>query len=313
MCIIIVKDIGVKLPSDKIMDTCWQNNSDGAGFMYLTKDKQVHICKGFMTFADLNLAILERGITKADLLVIHFRLATSGIVNQACTHPFPLSKKNSELRQLDIVCKKGVVHNGVFGVGKKKMSDTMLFVKEILSDGVIHNNLSRPAIKNLLAEYLGTTRHYSNKLAILGKTGVKLLGEDWEYDSDSRLYFSNIGYQYVVPAYPHKKDNAHTRMLDKDSSGCDWDDEYSYCEACGETFILDPNIRIESQQYCYDCEYGEEEFLNCIDCGSRYPLDPNLPFNGQDYCVDCWINRLDNEQYEGFRDKNGKQIQIKGL
>ena len=49
MCIIAIKDKGINLPKDEILETMFRHNSDGAGFMY-AKDGQVHIKKGFMTY-----------------------------------------------------------------------------------------------------------------------------------------------------------------------------------------------------------------------------------------------------------------------
>ena len=51
MCIIVSKEKGVKLPTKKILENCFNRNSDGAGFMYV-KNNQVMIDKGYMTFED---------------------------------------------------------------------------------------------------------------------------------------------------------------------------------------------------------------------------------------------------------------------
>jgi hypothetical protein len=48
MCIAVYKRVGVKMPSDKILETCFENNSDGAGYMFAHGGK-VNIKKGFMT------------------------------------------------------------------------------------------------------------------------------------------------------------------------------------------------------------------------------------------------------------------------
>ena len=52
MCIILHKPINIQLPDIQTLETCYNNNSDGAGFMY-QHDKRVHIQKGFMTFSSL--------------------------------------------------------------------------------------------------------------------------------------------------------------------------------------------------------------------------------------------------------------------
>ena len=49
MCIIVAKEKGQKLPSKDILKTCFNNNDDGAGFMYV-QDGKVIIDKGYMDF-----------------------------------------------------------------------------------------------------------------------------------------------------------------------------------------------------------------------------------------------------------------------
>ena len=80
MCIIAIKDKGIKLPNEKTLETMFWNNSDGAGFMY-AKDGKVVIRKGFMTFRAFKSAL--DGIDDVDNLplVMHFRIATSGNVD----------------------------------------------------------------------------------------------------------------------------------------------------------------------------------------------------------------------------------------
>ena len=196
MCIIIVKNSGVKMPTDEILDNCWSNNNDGAGYMYLTSDakadKKVQIRKGFMKLKHLKKALKREDFDLNDEVIIHFRISTSGVINQACTHPFPLTKKIKQLTALNILTNKGIAHNGVLGKGSKKLSDTMLFIRDIISDPWINSNLYRQSIRLLLADYLGK----SNRLAILDKTGVHLLGNGWINDKKTGLWFSNDSYKF---------------------------------------------------------------------------------------------------------------------
>ena len=49
MCIIVYKPQNTKFPSENTLRECFQNNDDGAGFMF-SSNNVVHIKKGFMTF-----------------------------------------------------------------------------------------------------------------------------------------------------------------------------------------------------------------------------------------------------------------------
>ena len=82
MCIIVAKEKGVEAPSFDTLKTCFVNNPDGAGFMYLNKNNKVQIYKGFMKFEDLKAKLEsvynELGNTKDIPFVYHFRIGTSG-------------------------------------------------------------------------------------------------------------------------------------------------------------------------------------------------------------------------------------------
>jgi hypothetical protein len=51
MCIIVYKPKGIELPKEDILKNCFDNNADGAGYMYAHKGK-VLIHKGFMDWED---------------------------------------------------------------------------------------------------------------------------------------------------------------------------------------------------------------------------------------------------------------------
>ena len=59
MCIICVKEKGVKLPTKDCFQTMFNRNSDGAGFAYVNADGKTVVKKGFMTFIRLLRAFLK--------------------------------------------------------------------------------------------------------------------------------------------------------------------------------------------------------------------------------------------------------------
>ena len=101
MCIIAIKNKGIELPSEQILETMFKNNSDGAGFMYAVDNKLI-IQKGYMTFRSF-MSALKKLEQKYDLteipLVMHFRIATSGQVDSRDLSPIHYSKKTKTAAQ----------------------------------------------------------------------------------------------------------------------------------------------------------------------------------------------------------------------
>jgi hypothetical protein len=141
MCIIVVKPAGEKLPDENILTQCFENNPDGAGYMYRDKG-QVQIRKGFMSVDSLIESLLcseeDIGLTQRDLC-IHFRLATHGNIIPGCTHPFPVSNNLNDLTALVISTNAGIAHNGIlykYAPRVKGMaSDTMMFIRAMVENG----------------------------------------------------------------------------------------------------------------------------------------------------------------------------------
>lgn len=136
MCIIVVKEKGKKLPSKEILENCFYNNNDGAGFMYV-KDKKVVIDKGYMSFKDFyrRLQELNKMFNLNDkALIMHFRIGTSGTGKENLTHPFPLTNKRKHLNKTYYKCNLGIVHNGIISeyTYDENLSDTQTFIKDYL-------------------------------------------------------------------------------------------------------------------------------------------------------------------------------------
>ena len=97
MCIIAIKEAGVAMPDLKTLQAMWDNNPDGAGYMF-PMDGKVHIRKGFMEFNDLknDLDDLAKVINiKETPVIMHFRIGTHGVRrNPANTHPLPCQRES---------------------------------------------------------------------------------------------------------------------------------------------------------------------------------------------------------------------------
>jgi hypothetical protein len=199
MCIICVKPNGTELPSNAILNQCWQGNNDGAGLVYhkAGMDK-VHIIKGFMKLKQLKEVIKTLNLGVDDDVIIHFRFATHGLVDSGNCHPFPLSKHIADLRCTDGLFNTAIAHNGVFGnmPCHDTLSDTMKFISGIMANDLIRDSLDNPAIMELISGYCGQ----SSKLAILRPDKIILIGD---FIQDNGIYYSNHGYKPYTPPIVH--------------------------------------------------------------------------------------------------------------
>lgn len=141
MCVALHKPSGVPVPSLETLYSCWQTNPDGAGICYPSAYKRgkVLICKGIMSWDDFEKAYKEHGLETMEAipLLIHFRIATSGLVDGGNTHPFPVKKSMKELRHTLQFSDYALVHNGVLQLKPENafISDTMQFVANLARCG----------------------------------------------------------------------------------------------------------------------------------------------------------------------------------
>lgn len=203
MCVIAYKPLNVAFPEEKILQNCFENNSDGAGFMY-SYQGEVHIKKGYMTFKSFMTALnASRAITGDKVpYVMHFRIATQGY-EKTMTHPFPLSGRMNNLKKLKVKCNIGVAHNGILDItsdGSHQYSDTMKFIIDYLSLIIRGYDWYEDKRTCQLIERLID----GSRLAILDKNDhCELMGKGWE-ESDG-VHYSNHSwarepYKYVAPS-----------------------------------------------------------------------------------------------------------------
>jgi predicted glutamine amidotransferase len=134
MCIAIYKDKGVLPPKKKLLKTCWNKNPDGAGFFIIDPvSKQSVVSKGFLTFDEFWWYWKDAKIRKSDKVGIHFRIGTSGGVTHKQTHPFPITRKTMDMKIIDFVAEDIIMHNGVIGEGEGALSDTMKFIRDVIT------------------------------------------------------------------------------------------------------------------------------------------------------------------------------------
>lgn len=248
MCIIVYKPKGADFPKKKVLEQCFINNDDGAGFMYADGQK-VHIRKGFMTFEKFYQA-LQDTIKKVGgrklPYVLHFRISTQAGVSPEITHPYPLSDRLADMKKLKCKSNIGIAHNGIIPLTSnfksKKANDTMEFITEYLS--LIIRNRNYYEDKKTLALIEKLT---DSKLAILdGRGHCELIGEFVEEDGN---FFSNHTYLPIYESchlaqygYGYAEEAYFESFYDDESGIYDFD-------------MLDcPNLRGYEEMYCDVCK-----------------------------------------------------------
>ena len=220
MCIVVYKPKNIEMPNEETLKECFRCNRDGAGYMF-PEDGKVQIKKGFMSFDALNTSLQAdyQRLGSATPFVLHFRIGTHGGNNQANTHPFPLSKRMSDLKQLSCSVNCGVAHNGIISLTSTRTteyvqeydpelkcmvnryvpadySDTMKFITDYLAL-IIHNKnwYTNEDNINLIEKLIGT----SNKLAIMNADGhTTLIGN---FIEDGGVFYSNSTYKTYTRSY----------------------------------------------------------------------------------------------------------------
>ena len=265
MCIIVYKKLNQKFPSKETLKHCFENNPDGAGFMYPYAEK-VNISKGFNTFKKFWKALQNtRKITGDDIpYIMHFRISTQAHGRMDCTHPFPLSKDMGELRKLDCSCNIGIAHNGIISLtssGYSKTitySDTMQFITDYLTLIIKNKDYYKDETNIKLIDKL-----CGGKLAIMDNTGyVQLIGD---FVEDDGIIYSNGSYKkYQLKATTYKQISYYDDIYD-------YDEYQSY---------FDKNYYDYYEKY-FDEKSGLYKF-DKLDCPMSYSDD-----DAYDYCEQC--------------------------
>lgn len=192
MCVILIKNKGVKAPSKDILRKCWDKNPDGAGFMYVSpQSNNVILSKGYMNFNDFYRQV--SAFSKNDIVVYHFRISTQAGVNPEMTQPFPLTKDKERTKALDLTCKVGIAHNGIIPCtsnGDTEYSDTALFITEYLPH-ILHKSedFDSSAVMDIIKELIGRSKfvflHASGRIDTIGefteKDGILYSNMLWDY------------------------------------------------------------------------------------------------------------------------------------
>lgn len=195
MCIIVYKPYKTKMPEYKTLKHCWDNNDDGAGYMY-PDGKQVIIKKGFMDFDKFYNSLKEdyKKMGRFTPFVLHFRISTQAGVNEECTHPFPLSRNMDDLRKTRTKSDIGIAHNGIISLTKSyynvtvTYSDTMKFITDYASLLIKDKEFYKDEDLTTLIDRL-----VGGRLAIMDYEGhTTLIGD---FVEENGIFYSNNTYK----------------------------------------------------------------------------------------------------------------------
>lgn len=260
MCVIAYKPQNINFPSDTILKNCFNNNPDGAGFMYAYKGA-VHIQKGYETWEKFKAALDKARKLTGDNVpyVMHFRIATQGY-EKTMTHPFPLSSSYKNLKKLKFDANIGIAHNGVLDLtsdGAKDYSDTMKFIADYLTLIIRNYNWYKDDRTKMLIERLID----GSRLAILDKHGhCELMGEGWV--EDDNIFYSNESYKRtrespVFTGWGNSWRNSYGGVYSDpayDNYADPWDEFYDYAS---DTYKFKedvcPMVMEDEDAYCYMC------------------------------------------------------------
>lgn len=190
MCIIAISDYKVPALTKEVLETCFYNNDDGAGFAtWDAETREWVVEKGFLTFEDFWEAYEPHQFSEDDYVVCHFRIGSSGNKDAGNTHPFPIVANYLTMREPKFRSKNILFHNGVIGSGWGMYSDTMKHIMDVIAPLLPH--FEERGIKEIAEELSHST---SNRWFITKESRIYMWGK-WE-KSDEGWEFSNSSYRY---------------------------------------------------------------------------------------------------------------------
>lgn len=253
--------------SRESLEICWENNNDGAGFMF-AHDGELYVHKELVSFNSFykHYKKMYDKFGAESPFVVHFRIRTHGEVDLVNCHPHMV---NDNL---------GFAHNGILSKivvpVTSDLSDTILFNQTILQQ-LPPLALNNPAVISLLKSFCS-----GNKLVFLDNQGNSLIVNKNLGEEDNGIWYSNTSYK-TTRWYTGKKKKTAYKSKGRgwtQENGWDWEEyEDEYPDQKKKDFAVGealPPIEDEGP-YCDLCEINELsfpvefEYGICIDCCDR--------------------------------------------
>lgn len=276
MCVICIKPKDRPLPEKEHLINCDKANSDGIGLCYWNKDSNVIRIKKDFKDSEQLYKYLKRKVKNEDSLIIHFRKATSGLVDEGNRHPFPVTKDEKIIRKPVLNTDMAIAHNGVFVSYEedKTFSDTQQFIMHILGNKAIKENIREEYVRALINKFIGF-----NKISIMLDDGdIIMFGDYIVIDND--IIYSNDSFKektiYYYNSTANKSKNYNTPMKNnteqkqigfkgkENNKGNETiTNDSEICEGCSTIKKNIKTIKFQHSSYklCKDCrkKYGKGE------------------------------------------------------
>ena len=242
MCIILTCDPNVR-PSFDLLDTCFDNNPDGAGIMWC-EHGTVQTSKGYTTASDL-FSMIEC-VPSDSPLCIHMRIATSGGIDVGTCHPFPVCDDLDILHASDTECRLALMHNGVI---PDEPTDTLLGISDTVSFTMhtVTELHKRYGLSKAFRRHMRAMAPH-NRFALLSADGtITRIGAGWETIQNG-MHASNSSWTY------------RRNVMTWNASSWDYYDTEEY-----ETEVYEHWDDI-IERYCYGCSYMTHCLVHGPEC-----------------------------------------------
>ena len=216
MCIIAIQPKGIKI-KENILRNCWEANNDGGGIMYVDKG-EIIVQRELHNFSEF-MRIKKQADKLGGNIILHFRIATSGGINEKNLHPFKIN--NSVY----------FCHNGILDINvplNSPINDTQIFNNHFMK-GLPYDFYKNTTIMQLLEYSIGDR----NKFVFLDNTDQFHILNEGAGIWDEGAWYSNMSYK--------KYDYKHTGIKTKFIPNKYWeeDDDFCTCESCDELVSID--------------------------------------------------------------------------
>jgi hypothetical protein len=262
MCLIIIKENNKPLVSHDMIQEVWIDNPHGAGIIFKREGSDNYqMIKGMMSEIELHQTIKQLKLSEKDFIAYHLRWATSGEIDAKTTHPFIVHEEVGRVEALSAHNSKKtlyVMHNGVIrdlNDKEAKVSDTVRFASEYLSDIPAYNLFNSKVTKQLIEKFIDGSR-----LFLAHSNYGHILYGDWHEHGD---YIISKPYKEATKSSQYKNWNYNSWSRNTNQLTFDWwkqdknnKGKQDWCDWCGQY----DNVKFTSAYNGHVCKSCEKEF-----------------------------------------------------
>ena len=212
MCVIMAFED--KYPTKEILESAETTNKDGGGIAWID-DGKVKWEKGLHVKSQYIQDLIAK--EKIQLpIIIHFRIATHGGVNDSLCHPFAISSQNTEDLELAGDDKEGVMfHNGILSKWEDVAMQVLIKHNDVkMPDGGLSDSrIMAWCIRFFGINYLSLI---DEKVLVLTPKGVQRFGKGW--GTVDKVTCSNTHFDKPKhTGYTYMNGSGYTSVYDLDS------------------------------------------------------------------------------------------------